>query len=55
MPGYPSAVRAEERVELGLGERERPLVVDRDLGGEERKGGGQVVGHAVDRDLAAGP
>ena len=42
----------QEAVELGLGQRKRPLVLDRVLRGEDDEWLGQRVGHAVDGDLA---
>ena len=41
-----------EAVELGLGQGERALVLDRVLGGDDQEGIGHLVGHAVDGDLA---
>ena len=41
-----------EPVELGLGQRERALVLDRVLGGDDQERIGHRVGRAVDRRLA---
>ncbi len=44
----------EEAVELGLRQRERALVLDRVLGGEQQKGVGQLTRDAVHGHLALG-
>jgi hypothetical protein len=47
-------VRQQEAVELRLGQRERPLVLDRVLGGQQEEGARQLPCLAVDRHLALG-
>ena len=44
----------EEAVELGLGQREGALVLDRVLGGDDHEGVGQRPGGAAGGDLALG-
>ena len=42
----------QEAIELGLGQRKRPLVVDRVLGGDYQEGRVQRMRHSVDRHPA---